>query len=159
MRFSLHNITPTTGVLLIQFGDDVIERSSKSAAEDDSTRIRHLNGVHQGLLSEVVVDKGGDHAYLAKAKPHPHVLGTVLHEQGHHIAPLHALAQEEVGHSVSVLVELPEGPALVLKYEGQLVGVPVGSLLKQIRYSHVVACMATHGRGNRQNSTDQPVFG
>ena len=68
--------------------------------------VGHFDGVNQRLEFEVVVDEGGNEADLGQAQPNGHVLGPVLHEDGHAVAACKTLVQEEVSNTVAVFFNL-----------------------------------------------------
>ena len=68
--------------------------------------VGHFDGVNQRLQFQVVVDEGGNETDLGQAQPNGHVLGPVLHEDGHAVAACKTLVQEEVSNTVAVFFNL-----------------------------------------------------
>lgn len=75
--------------------------------------------MHQGLQTQVEVDERRLDAHLGHAQPQTHVLRAVLHEQSNHVALPEAALVQQVGHTVRVLVQLPEAPPLARALEDQ----------------------------------------
>lgn len=95
------------------------------AAEHHGFGVGDVDAVHQGLQAQVEVDECRLDADLGHAQPQTHILRAVLHEQSHHVALPEATLQQQVGHAVWVLVQLPEAPPLTraLKDQRRLVSV------------------------------------
>ena len=68
-----------------------------------------VHTVGERLTGQVGVDQGGHGADPGQAQPATHVLGTVGHEQRHHVAPADALLAGPVAHPGRLLAELTVG--------------------------------------------------
>ena len=80
--------------------------------------------MEQGLSREVGVDEGGNDTNLGAAQPDADILGPVLHEERYAVSGLVAQPEEEVRDAVAVVLEIEEGPPLVLEDECRAFGAP-----------------------------------
>ena len=95
--------------------------------------------MEQGLPSEVGVDESGHDTNLGAAQPDADILGPVLHEERYAVAGLVAQPEKEVRDTVAVVLEIEEGPPLVLEDECRAVGAPLHSASKHARHGEVHA--------------------
>lgn len=116
------------------------------AAEHHGLGIGDVDAVHQGLQTQVEVDERRLDADLGHAQPQPHVLRAVLHEQSHHVSLPEATLVQQVGHTVGVLVQLPEAPVLSRALEDQrrLVAVLLQCLGKDLGDGVTLTQVALH---------------
>lgn len=119
---------------------------SQLAAEHHGFGVGDVDAVNQGLQTQVEVDERRLDADLGHAQPQAHVLWAVLHEQSHHVALFEAALVQQVGHTVRVLVQLPEAPPLAcaLKDQRRLIAVLLYRLGEDLRDGVLLAQVSLH---------------
>ena len=106
-------------------------------AVDAGNRRGGVDAVEQGLPREVGVDEGRDDTDLGAAQPDADVLGSVLHEERHAITGLVAQPEKEVRDAVAVVLEIEEGPPLVLEDERRAIWASVHRALEHAWHGEV----------------------
>ena len=106
-------------------------------AVDAGNRRGGVDAVEQGLPREVGVNEGRDDTDLGAAQPDADVLGSVLHEERHAITGLVAQPEKEVRDAVAVVLEIEEGPPLVLEDECRAIWASVHRALEHAWHGEV----------------------
>lgn len=127
-----------SGQILGHVGDSLVE----VLAVNEGRAMGHRDAVQQGRAAQVRVNQGSDHTDLGQTQPGGHIFGTVLQQQGNHIALLIALRLQHICHPVGMLVDLAEGPALRLADHGHLVGMGAHIPLENVGHRVVETLMA-----------------
>ena len=112
--------------------------------------------MEERLAAQIGVDQGGDDADLGAAQPEPDVLRAVVHEESDAVAGLEPAPEEEVRHAVGELLQVGEGPRLVLEDEGGAVGEPLGGVPEGPRHGHVALLTVVHEEEQPQVSVRTP---
>lgn len=91
---------------------------SEAGSVNESRALTHRYAVLERCSSEIRVYQRGDHSDLGQTQPGGHKLGPVLQQQSHHVALFVAMAMEDVGHAIGMLIQLSKGPLLGLADDG-----------------------------------------
>lgn len=115
---------------------------TKVSAGNDRLGIDHFERVLQCHVAQRVVDERSDHPQSGQSDPDGNVLGSVGADQRNHVASSQAHLVEHVRNLPAEIIDLPEGPNLLLKQQTRPVRILFGQV-GQHRGGRVVLSLQT----------------